>query len=556
MRLLVFLLAVTAIALGLAHLADRPGTVTLTWLGYQVETSVFVAIIALGAVLAAAVLAWSLLRYILTRPAELSRQLRERKEERGVEALSRGLIAVGAGDREQAQKFAALARKRLPKEPLTGLLRAQAAQLRGDRDEARRIFQSMAEQPRTELLGLRGLFLEARREEEMEAARQFAERAMERNPDLAWSVNALFELQCRAGDWDGALRTLGVARQQKQIDRDVADRRRAVLVTAQARELEETETGRARELALEANKLAPDLVPAAEIAGRLLASQGSVSRAGKVLSRAWARSPHPDLAVAYAFLRLGDSPRDRLKRVKSLAEATPDSDEGRIAVAIAAIEAREWDEARNALEPLIEDRPPARVCTLMARIEGGERNDQGRVREWLARAVRAPRDPAWTADGFVSSRWEPVSPISGALDAFEWRVPVESIGPVEPRTFVDEPIEELPEAGVVPQGAAAAEEAPAEEADREGHADSGTAGDEQTGVELPATAEPPAGETAATGAAAEAGRPLPDMEPGRVGSAEDEQEIFVPPRPPDDPGPEPEDAGSDAEEAAYPAPKP
>ena len=55
------------------------------------------------------------------------------------------------------------------------------------------------------MLGLRGLFLEASRENENEAARQFAERAMSRNPDLGWSVNALFEIQCKAGDWAGAL---------------------------------------------------------------------------------------------------------------------------------------------------------------------------------------------------------------------------------------------------------------------------------------------------------------------------------------------------------------
>ena len=46
------------------------------------------------------------------------------------------------------------------------------------------------------------------------------------------------------------------------------------------------------------------------------------------------------------------------------------------------------------------------------------------VREWLARAVRAPRDPAWTADGIVSDEWEPLSPVTGRLDAFEWKVPV------------------------------------------------------------------------------------------------------------------------------------
>ncbi|MNL65396.1 hypothetical protein D3C87_1897250 [compost metagenome] len=62
----------------------------------------------------------------------------------------------------------------------------------------------------------------------------------------------------------------------------------------------------------------------------------------------------------------------------------------------------------------------------MAEIEEGQTGDQGKAREWLARAVRAPRDPAWTADGIVSDEWEPVSPVTGRLDAFEWKVPVAS----------------------------------------------------------------------------------------------------------------------------------
>ena len=144
-------------------------------------------------------------------------------------------------------------------------------------------------------------------------------------------------------------------------------------------------------------------------------------------SRPGGSSPHPDLAAAYAYARPGDSPRDRLNRMRHLARLTPHDSEGPIALAITAIEAREWDEARAALEPLLEGRLTQRVATLMARIEGEQHGHTGRVREWLARAVNAPRDPAWTADGVVSDRWAPVSPVTGALDAFRWRVPVEAI---------------------------------------------------------------------------------------------------------------------------------
>jgi HemY protein len=427
-RIVLFLLAVLALAAGLDWLADRPGTIVVDWQGYVAETSVFRAFILLLAMVGVMLLAWSALRWLWWSPATVGRILNRRREKRGLDALSSGIIAIGAGDRALAARYAGQARKALPHEPLTHLLRAQTAQLAGDRATSRRIFEAMLASPDTEQLGLRGLFLEARREGEQEAARQFAERALKLNAKLDWPIEALFDLQCRAGDWQGALDTLAIGRRQSSIDKTVANRRRAVLLAAQAQAAEDTAADKALELAQEAHRLAPDLVPAAAIAGRILASRGNTPRAARVLLKTWRLSPHPDLAAAYAHARPGDSPRDRLNRVRHLARLTPHDSEGPIALAITAIEAREWEEARRALEPLLEGRLTQRVATLMARIEGEQHGHAGRVREWLARAVNAPRDPAWTADGVVSDRWAPISPVTGALDAFRWRVPVEEHG--------------------------------------------------------------------------------------------------------------------------------
>jgi HemY protein len=425
-RLIAFLVAIVAVAAGLHWLADRPGTVVVEWQDYVAETSVFRAFVMLVATIGAILLVWSILRWLWASPASLGRLLHRRREQRGLDALSSGMIAIGAGDRSLALRYAGQARKALPNEPLTHLLRAQTAQLTGDRPTARRIFEAMLASPDTEQLGLRGLFLEAEREREPEAARQFAQRALGLNPKLGWPVEALFDLQCKAGDWQGALDTLAIGRRQELITRPVADRRRAVLLTAQAQAAEDTAPDKALELALEAHRLAVDLVPAAAIAGRILASRGNTPRAARVLLKTWRVSPHPDLAATYAYARPGDSPRDRLNRMRHLGRMTPHNNEGPIALAITAIEAREWDEARKALEPLLADRLTQRVCTLMARIESESQGHTGRVREWLARAVNAPRDPAWTADGTVADHWAPVSP-SGTLDAFSWRVPVEAI---------------------------------------------------------------------------------------------------------------------------------
>jgi HemY protein len=122
-------------------------------------------------------------------------------------------------------------------------------------------------------------------------------------------------------------------------------------------------------------------------------------------------------------LRSGESARDRLKRIEAGASRVPGHIEGALAVARAALDAQEFAKARSELSPYL-DRPTKRVCVLMAKLERAERNDEGRAREWMARALNAPPDPQWTADGYVSDRWLPVSPASGRIDAFQWRVPL------------------------------------------------------------------------------------------------------------------------------------
>jgi HemY protein len=551
-RVALYLIGILALTAGLDWLAKRPGIITVDWLGYNTHTSVFWAIVILAGLLGLLVLTWSILRQIWRSPAALGRYLNRRRQQRGLDALTGGIIAVGAGDQAAAVRYAAQARRALPHEPLTHLLRAQAAQISDDRATARRIFEAMLASPDTEQLGLRGLFLEAEQEGEREAARQFAERALARNPKLGWPVEALFDLQCHAGDWEGALEMLGIAEHQRLLEKPQANRRRAVLLTAQAQALEDAEPERALELALDAHRLARDLVPAAAIAGRILASRGRTPKAARVLLKTWRHSPHPDLATAYAYARPGDSPRDRLNRVRHLARLTPNHVEAQIAVATSAIEARSWDEAREALKPLLEERLTPRVCTLMARIEGEQYGDAGRVREWLARAMAAPRDPAWTADGTASDRWSPVSPVTGELDAMRWRVPEGGEGDRSAAEALAARLEAVVRAGIRTE--ARADASAADAAPKPAPAAPTLQQTEATEAKLlPATAASPSPRQPDAAAPAAATPPQTRREPPQVevlaptdvpfkrdAAARPrkpvETKIFVSPRAPDDPG--------------------
>ena len=164
-----------------------------------------------------------------------------------------------------------------------------------------------------------------------------------------------------------------------------------MLLTAKARDNEDGAPDAARAAALEAHELAPDLVPAATVASRLLARQGDIRRAVRVLETTWKAGPHPDVADAYMHVRAGDAANDRLKRAETLFRLRG-QDEGRHAVARAAIDARDFPRAREVLRPVLTERPTRKALILMSELEEAESGDT-RPRPRLAgpRRSRAAR---------------------------------------------------------------------------------------------------------------------------------------------------------------------
>jgi HemY protein len=457
-RVVFFLIVLAAAALGASWIADRPGDIAVTWLGYHIETSIAVAAVALIVLVLLLMLLIWLLRALLRSPGQMSMFMQRRRMLKGYNAVSRGLIAIGAGDLKLARRNADDAVRLTPGEPLTLLLSAQSAQMAGDRPAAERAFRAMTQHEETKLLGLRGLYVEAQRRGDTDGARRAAEQAAKVAPALSWAGQAVLDDRCGTNDWAGALAAL--ERMKGGMAKEEYRRKRAVLLTARAQALPDSERDAARNLALEAVKLAPGLVPAAAMAGRRLVEAGELRRARRILEAAWRANPHPDIADAYADLRLGDSARDRLNRMQKLAALVPGQLEGALAVARAALDAGEFATARSALDPYL-SAPTRRVATLMAEIEEAEHGDTGRVREWMARAMRASGDPVWTADGAVSDRWLPVSP-NGRLDGFEWRVPLAEIGVSRP--VIEMPLGPPPESAAEPQEASEPAEVAAPEA--------------------------------------------------------------------------------------------
>ena len=440
-RIILFLLLIALGAAGAAWIAEQTGDVVLSWGGWRIQTTLPVFVLALGIVVVAAMMLWAIVGGLWRTPERLRRSRRERRQARGRHAITQGLLAIGHGDSAAARTYAEAARKHAAHDPLALLLHAQSAQLDGDREGAQRAFRAMAEREDTRLLGLRGLFIEAQRADDPVAAVMVAEEALKLSPSSSWASHAVLGFCCAKGDWAGALKILDNNQSAGLIDKATYRRQRGVLLAARALELEKVDRDLSRESVMEAVKLAPTLVPAAVLASKYESEAHQVRRSMRIVETAWLAQPHPDLADAYAHVKLGDSARQRLVRVQTLAAKVPGHIEGALAIARAAIDASEFAMAREALAPFIAA-PTQRVAMLMAEIERTEHGDSGRARAWTLRAVRALHDPAWTADGYVSDRWRPVSPVSGRLDAFQWQTPVAALPSDKGDAIESSPFEE------------------------------------------------------------------------------------------------------------------
>jgi len=475
-RMLFFLLKLCLIAALVIWVADRPGTVTIDWLHYRVDLPVGIAIAAF-LLLAVVFLAFArLLRMLRHAPRNVSAYRLSRRREKGLRALTRGLMAAAAGNAKEAKHLAYSAHKLLDAPSLTLLLGAQAAQLGGDDATAERYFQALSESQEGALLGLRGLALSALKRGDKEMALRFAERALKAYPKAPWAAETAHGLQMKLARFDAAEESLRAWARSGGLSQAQAQHRRAVLLSEKARlhlmpDHPHADPGAvsaqtALAAAREAVKRAPYFVPARVILARLLIAEDEGRKAARLVEQIWDDTPHPQLAEIFAAAEPRERPLDRARRFARLLRQYPDHCESHRAAAGIALSAGLWGDARRHLERLVEieragDGLQRSTCRLMARLEEGERADTAAARRWLDEP--ALPDPAWVCRqcgglgeaGPASGHWQAVCPHCGALDSFLWKRPAWMSAPAQDflplpgqttaeRDFSEETSSELP----------------------------------------------------------------------------------------------------------------
>jgi HemY protein len=427
MRRLAAIIALAVLAIAAATIADYPGAVDITWQGWAIDTSVGVLVAALALLTLLIWLLLSLIAAAIRLPRNFRRNRRARRRQLGELALTRGMIAIAAGDSAVAKRQAERAEWLLGPTPLALMLAAQVAQRDGDEAGARRRYTALLDQKDAALLGLRGLIGQALKAGDGEEALRLAERAHQLRPNAVWAFETLFALQTRAGKWEAARDTLAVATRRNLLPAARAQHHRGALFYKLSLAAErEGDRRRALTLAASAQDLLPDIAAIAARHARLLITEDRRRVARRVVERAWQKTPHPELAAIWGELGGAMPALELVAWVEKLAMHNPTSPETAIARAEAALAAQLWGEARRHLGEAIAAAPSGptrRLCLLMARLEDSEHPGEGGSREWLDRALAAPPNPTYLCArcGGVNAEWRALCAHCHGFDTLSWQ---------------------------------------------------------------------------------------------------------------------------------------
>lgn len=432
-KILAFVAVVIAATFGATMLLDMEGSATIDVGGVAATFSVIEIVIGLIVLVALVWLAFKLIglaiatfKFLNGDETAISRYFSRNRERKGYEALSEGMMALASGEGRLAMAKANRAEKFLERPELTNLLTAQAAELAGDRKTAEQTYRKLLEDDKTRFVGVRGIMKQKLEDGDTDTALLLAEKAFAIKPKHVETQDTLLRLQAEKSDWSGARETLTAKLKTGQLPRNVHKRRDAVLALSEAKGVQdEGRTAEAQDASIEANRMSPDLVPAAVMAAQALIAKNSNRAATKVIRKAWDVAPHPDLAATFAAIVPDEAPAARIKRFRALTKVHADHPETKMLIAELNLAAEDFPEARRAVTELVAESPTARSLTIMAAIERGEGSADAVVRGWLAKALTATRGPQWICDNcqHIHPVWAPMCSNCSGFDTLAWREP-------------------------------------------------------------------------------------------------------------------------------------
>lgn len=415
-------------------LVTQEGDVDINMMGYSLSmpTGIFLLFILTSFIVTLTL--YRLVRGILNAPKKMVAYTQASQRKKSFRALTRGLVAVAAGDAKQATHYSKQTKNLWPDlKGLPLLLEAQAAQLRGETGLAQNRFERMLADNDSAFLGVRGLMNEALKNNDYARALDFARKAEKQHPKKPWVVKGVYDLEIKNRQWRDALRTNHKLNKLKIYDKDkITSDRIAIYLHHHDKALKAGDEKAALSEVEKAYKLDPNFVPTVTRYCRYLIQNGQHKKVVRLIEKSWKNQTHPDLADLWIKLApepKGKNPdKDQAKKiewVERLLDLQPNSATAQIMAAKVAMEFNLWGEAKAYLNRAEKIYPSVEVYRLLTFVEQNSTHNEEAIHHLMERASRALPDKVWMCQetGIIYDEWSAIAKPHGAFNSIIWDVP-------------------------------------------------------------------------------------------------------------------------------------
>lgn len=207
-KLLTYLLLVISLFLISTKLADYNGSVEISWLGYQVETSIIFLIFATLLALFILMLGYNILAFLFGFPSYFSKIIEERNKKKLFENLQISYTALLSGDYDTSAKYSGkiklskIADKNLL--IMKEVLDSSIAKNEGNLIAAEKNYKKLIDDNSTRFFATQGLLNSSFLRGDINRAIEYAEDAYHLKPNVKDGAHSLLELYKKTENWDKA----------------------------------------------------------------------------------------------------------------------------------------------------------------------------------------------------------------------------------------------------------------------------------------------------------------------------------------------------------------
>ena len=420
----VLALKLLLLAVILVILARFPGYSVLNYYGYSIELSTGLlvgGIIVFFILFHQVLMLWKWMRKL---PSRLKKSRMQRRANKSTELIIEAFNMIAAGDSKQALTMLEKARQLNKNDIFNAIFTAQTVYNQEDDEQSEQRFIALLKKEETRFLGYRGLVLLKTRQEKLDEAHHFLQKALQERPDSPWVLNKLFNWNVEHSSFSGAQTILEQLRIGGYLTKIEMQRKKAVLLWVKSEHcLKENNFEEFYESVIEALRLAPELTDATIALVGYYEESNRESKAWKCLKTGYRFNPHPDLLLGLKRLFKEKNSLEIYQRGEELTSTHPNHTTTHWLMAKLAIEAKLWGQARIHLEALRKIKVSQTYFELMGELETQENPmNFEKIQNFYSQASHALRPPVWTCQSCytVLTKWHAFCPSCHSFDQIIW----------------------------------------------------------------------------------------------------------------------------------------